>query len=143
MQRIAVNIDKRARRRIGHDWTPFKIARPQPGACVVNLQIDKLVERHLDQPGGMMARLDQMGEQRSLPALESLQQEGPPQLIKIAIRLGPKRFLEGQSRASPALILSAYICSPSTTLMSATHGNSLTALRMSSAIKNEKFAAHQ
>ena len=44
-----------------------------------------------------MARLDQMGEQRSLPALESLQQEGTPQSIKVAIRLGPKRFLEGQS----------------------------------------------
>ena len=44
-----------------------------------------------------MARLDEMGEQRSLTTLKSLQQEGPPQPIKIAIRLGPERFLEVQS----------------------------------------------
>ena len=90
-----------------------------------------------------MARLDEMREQCRLPALECLEQERPPQLIKIAIGLRPESFLEVQSSASPALILSAYICSPSTTLTPATHDSALTAVRMSSAIKNEKFAAHQ
>ena len=46
-----------------------------------------------------------MGEQRRLAALESFQQEGPPQLIKIAIRLGSERFLEVQSTRESSIDL--------------------------------------
>src|SRR4029077_5097348 len=52
-----------------------------------------------------MTRLNEMGEQRRLATLESLQQERPPQLIKIAIRLGPERFLEVQSTRESSIDL--------------------------------------
>ena len=90
---------------IGYDRAPFKITHPQSGARLVNLQADQLVERHFDQPGGVTARLDEMSEQRRLATLESLQQEGPPQLVQIAVRLSPERFLEVQSTREPSIDL--------------------------------------
>ncbi len=44
-----------------------------------------------------------MGEQRRLATLESLQQEGPPQLIQVAVRLRTERFLEVQSMGEPSI----------------------------------------
>ena len=46
-----------------------------------------------------------MGEQRRLPTLERLQQERSPQIIQIAVRLGPERLLERQPTRQPSIDL--------------------------------------
>ena len=90
-----------------------------------------------------MAGGEEMAEQGRLAALERLHEKRPPHLFEVAIGLLAERVLERQAPREPSVDLVRVHMLAEHNLTSATQGSALTALRISSAIRNEKFAAHQ
>ena len=125
------------------DGTPFKITPHQLCALVIDRQTIKLHQRQADDRLGRVAYPDEMVEQRRLPALESLDEKRPTQIIQIAVGLGAEGLLKGQALGKTGIDLVGIHVLAEHDADAFDPVQRTTARRMSSAIRNEKLAAHQ